>query len=117
MNEAPLDNREAVQRLRMGLPPGDAATARAISAGIGFVSDFLRDRYLGYIAQGGSKIKFITGREGSGKSHLLELMLADAADADFKTVSFSAKKIWMHDFKEIYFEGTVRPYGIFAFFL
>ncbi len=94
----------AIQRLKMGLPPGDAAIARSISAGVGFVSDFLRDMYLPYIAKGGSKIKFITGREGSGKTHLLELMLADAADAGFKIASFSAKKIWLNDFKEIYFE-------------
>ena len=97
-------HKEAIQRLKMGLPPGDAAIARSISAGVGFVSDFLRDMYLPYIAKGGSKIKFITGREGSGKTHLLELMLADAEDAGFKTASFSAKKIWLNDFKEIYFE-------------
>ncbi len=94
----------ALQRLKAGLPPGDAATARLVSAGIGFVSDFIRDMYLPYIAQGGSKIKFVTGREGSGKTHLLELILADAADAGYITASFSAKSIWLNDFKEIYFE-------------
>ncbi len=104
MHNAADSRHAAIQRLKAGLPPGDAATARSVSAGIGFVSDFLRDMYLPYIANGGSKIKFVTGREGSGKTHLLELMLADAADAGFKAASFSAKNIWLNDFKEIYFE-------------
>ncbi len=49
----------AIQRLKMGLPPGDAAIARSISAGVGFVSDFLRDMYLPYIAKGGSNSFFL----------------------------------------------------------
>ncbi len=41
------------------------------------------------IKNGGSKIKFVTGRQGIGKTHFLR---------------FSAKAVWLHDFKEIYVE-------------
>ncbi len=106
--------RAAMQRLKNGLPPGEAGITRAISAGIGTISDFLREKYLlEYIGQGGSKIKCITGKEGSGKSHLLELMAADASDAGYKAVSFSAKKVWLHDIKELYFE-TLRSIDIMS---
>lgn len=99
------EKRAAILRLKKGLPPGDSALVRELSAGIGFLSDFWREKYLEeYIKQGGSKIKFVTGREGSGKTHFLELMLAEAVDAGYKTASFSAREIWLHDFKEIYFE-------------
>jgi len=99
------DKRAAIGRLKKGLPPGDSGIVRELSAGIQFLSDFWREKYLlEYIAQGGSKIKFVTGRPGSGKTHFLELMLAEAEDAGYKTVFFSSKDIWLHDFKEIYFE-------------
>lgn len=99
------DKRTALQRLKKGLPPGDSELVRELSAGIQFLSDFWREKYLlEYIKQGGSKIKFVTGWEGSGKTHFLELMMAEAADAGYKTALFSAKEIWLHDFKEIYFE-------------
>ena len=98
------DVREAIKRLKNGLPPGNSEITRSISAGIDFVSDFLREKYLlEYVGHGGGKIKFITGRQGSGKSHLLELMRADAVDLGYKTAAFSSKDIWLHDFKEIYF--------------
>ena len=73
--------------------------------GIGFLADFWREKYLQeYIRNGGSKIKFVTGRTGSGKTHFLRLMMAVAREEHYKTVWFSAKDIWMHDFKEIYVE-------------
>lgn len=99
------DRKFALARLKKGLPPGDSALVRELSAGIQFLSDFWRDRYLReYIRQGGSKIKFVTGKEGSGKTHFLELMLAEAEDAGYRTAFFSAKEIWLHDFAGIYFE-------------
>jgi hypothetical protein len=65
--------------------------------------DFWREHYLdSYIALGGSKIKFITGDPGSGKSHFLQSFLTEASERGFKTVSLSAKSVWLHDFKEIY---------------
>ena len=52
----------------------DNGMLEEMSAGISFQTDFWREKYLReYIREGGSKIKFITGRQGSGKSHLLRL--------------------------------------------
>jgi len=51
---------------------------------------------------GGSRIQYITGRKGSGKSHMIEYFLNRTKN--YKTVSFSARKVWIYDFKEIYFE-------------
>ncbi len=82
-----------------------ALPAEQLTDGIGFLADFWREKYLQeYIRNGGSKIKFVTGRTGSGKTHFLRLMMAVAREEHYKTVWFSAKDIWMHDFKEIYVE-------------
>ena len=79
--------------------------AEQLTDGIGFLADCWREKYLQeYIRNGGSKIKFVTGRTGSGKTHFLRLMMAVAREEHYKTVWFSAKDIWMHDFKEIYVE-------------
>jgi len=81
------------------------AAAADLSCGIDFLTSFWKEKYLQeYIPNGGSKIKFITGRPGSGKTHFLRLMTQLAQEAHFKTVSFSAKDIWMHDFRDIYVE-------------
>lgn len=86
--------------------------ARQLTCGIEFLTDFWTEKYLQeYIKNGGSKIKFITGRKGSGKTHFLRLMTSIAQKENYKTVQFSAKDIWMHDFKEIYIE-IFRQCGI-----
>ncbi len=80
-------------------------TDAPLSCGIEFLTDFWREKYLQeYIKNGGSKLKFITGRPGSGKTHFLRLMSSIAAQEHYKTVWFSAKDVWMHDFKEVYVE-------------
>lgn len=73
--------------------------------GVSFLADFWQEKYLQeYIRNGGSKIKFVTGRQGSGKTHFLRLMTAAAKKENYKTAWFSAKEIWLHDFKDIYVE-------------
>ncbi|MDR3364280.1 MAG: ATP-binding protein [Clostridiales Family XIII bacterium] len=90
-------------RLLAGSPPEDDELLRRLSVGIDFVTDFWNEQYLdAYIARGGSKIKFLTGYPGSGKSHALRLFLSDARARGYKTAAMSAKQIWIHDFKEIY---------------
>ena len=49
-------------------------------------------------------MKFVTGRRGSGKTHFLQYMMGKALENGFLTVSFSAREVWLHDFKEIYLE-------------
>lgn len=73
--------------------------------GIHFLTDFWQTKYLQeYIRDGGSKIKFVSGRKGSGKTYFLNMMAALAQTEKYKTVQFSARDIWMHDFREIYIE-------------
>lgn len=75
------------------------------SVGIDFLTDFWTDRYLReYIPSGGSKVKFVSGKEGSGKTHTLQLLKEEAEALNYQTVFFSAKDIWLHDFKEVYLE-------------
>lgn len=83
----------------------DGALVERLTCGVGFLADFLREKYLKeYIRNGGSKIKFVTGRPGSGKTHFLRLMTALAQKENYRTVGFSAKEVWLHDFREIYVE-------------
>ena len=88
---------------------GTAANCSALpehlNDGISFLSDFWKEKYLKeYLAAGGSKIKFITGRSGSGKTHFLHLMKRLAEEENYVTAEFSARDIWLHDFREIYLE-------------
>ena len=77
----------------------------SLTCGIQFLTDFWGEKYLReYIRNGGSKIKFVTGRTGSGKTHFLRLVSSIAQKENYKTVSFSAREIWMHDFRELYLE-------------
>ena len=96
---------ENMERLLAGDGPERKRRIRELSVGIEFLSDFWKEKYLEeYIKAGGSKIKFVTGRPGSGKSHFLQLIGAVAADMGYKTAVFSARDVWLHDFKEIYVE-------------
>lgn len=88
-----------------GSEPQGQLPVEELTCGIDFLTDFWREKYLQeYIRNGGSKIKFVTGRSGSGKTHFLRLMSAIAQKENYKTVRFSARDVWMHDFKEIYVE-------------
>lgn len=82
------------------------------AVGISFLTDFLTEKYIQeYIAHGGSKIKFVTGCTGSGKTYLLRFMCGKAKENNYRPVFFSAKNIWLHDFKEIYLE-ILRQCGL-----
>jgi hypothetical protein len=84
-------------------PPGGGCSLRRIPADVNFITDFWREQYLEpYITLGGSKIKFITGSPGSGKSGCLNQFMSDAATLGCKTATLSAKSVWLNDFKEIY---------------
>lgn len=75
------------------------------TAGIRFLTDFWQEKYIDeYIRFGGSKIKFVTGRPGSGKTFFLDQVSSLAGQAGYCTVDFSAREIWLNDFKDIYFE-------------
>ena len=97
------DMNQAVSFLRKGIAPGNRELLKELSVGIDFIMDFWKDNYLNdYICNGGSKIKFITGRSGSGKTHFLQLLSVEAETLGYIPVSLSAKEVWLHDFKDIY---------------
>lgn len=109
--ETPRDDREPEKMEMPGSDvsgygaDGDDASAGNVSCGISFLTDFWEEKYLKeFIRDGGSKIKFVTGRPGSGKTHFLQLMTELARGEGYKTVRFSARDVWMHDFREIYIE-------------
>lgn len=92
-------------RLLAGEAPGRGSILEETTTGLEALTDFLAARYLEeYIPQGGSKIKFVTGRSGSGKTHFLQRMQEEASGRKYVIVSFSARDIWLHDFREIYLE-------------
>ena len=58
----PNDVNSAVINLLKGNPPNNPKIIEKMTAGISFLTDFWREKYLAeYISQGGSKIKFLTG--------------------------------------------------------
>lgn len=100
-----FDNPPEVPGRAEALEPYSILSAEKLTCGIRFLTDFWREKYFQeFIRNGGSKIKFICGRQGSGKTHFLRLITSIAREENYKTVQFSAKDIWMHDFKEIYIE-------------
>lgn len=97
------DRLEAMALLRAGEPPDNRELLEKLTVGVDFVTDFWKEKYLEeYIREGGSKIKFVTGRRGSGKTHFLQVMTLRAQDSGYLTVNCSAKTTWLNDFKEIY---------------
>ena len=104
-----FDNPPEVPGRAEALEPYSILSAEKLTCGIRFLTDFWREKYFQeFIRNGGSKIKFICGRQGSGKTHFLRLITSIAREENYKTVQFSAKDIWMHDFKEIYIEFSVN---------
>ena len=93
----------AISRLKNGTAPGHGSIIGDITVGIDYLTEFWKDNYLyNYIPFGGNRIQFLMGRQGSGKTHMIEYFLSRAEN--YKIASFSARKVWVHDFKEIFFE-------------
>ena len=96
---------EILKHILLSEAAGPNGVTEDLSVGIQFLSDFWGKHYLEeYIPHGGSKIKFVTGRAGSGKTHLLNLLTLRAERLDYITVCISAREFMLHDFREIYLE-------------
>ena len=92
-------------RLLRGEVPSDIGMVKRINHGTDAMLGFVSRQYLDfYIAKGGSKIKFITGRQGAGKTQFTRLFADEALSRGYINVSLSAKEIWLHDFRELYLE-------------
>ncbi|MDF9408343.1 ATP-binding protein [Pelotomaculum isophthalicicum JI] len=100
----PAVREEALESLRRGNPPPDLQALEAITVGEREgIWNFWRDHYLNdYIACGGSKVKFLTGKPGSGKTHALLLMLEEARRLGYVTFFTSARRVRLNKFDSIY---------------
>lgn len=94
-----------IAQLSQGEVPESEELLDQLTVGLQFLTDFWREKYLQqFILQGGSKIKFLTGGKGSGKTHCLHLFQSVAKQEGYLTVSLSARALWLHDFREFYLE-------------
>jgi hypothetical protein len=94
----------ALACLRQGQPPPDEEILTAVTiGGEEGIWEFWREQYLAdYIAAGGSKVKFLTGRPGSGKTHALYLLLAEARRLGYVAVYTDARQTRLNRFESFY---------------
>ncbi len=96
---------EILKHILLSESTGPNIITENLTVGLDFLSDFWCRHYLDeYIPHGGSKIKFVTGRSGSGKTHLLDLLTYRADQLGYITVQTSARYFMLHDFREVYLE-------------
>jgi len=97
------ESETALQALMSGHVPAQVEILRQISVGTEPLLRFLRDQYLTtYIPAGGSKIKFLSGLSGCGKTHMARCLELEAQETGFLTVFFSAREVAMNDFRDVY---------------
>ena len=83
---------EDLINLRQGTAPADLDLVRAMTLGQAAWLDRFIPYYLDrFIPDGGSKVKVLVGSEGSGKSHLLRYIQAQALQKDYTVVFLSAR--------------------------
>lgn len=112
MAELNRSRQEGLFLLREGKAPGNGELLRETTVALEPLADFLTHQYLEtYIPVGGSKIKFVTGLQGSGKTFFAETMLQEAETRNYLTVMISAREVWLHDFRGVYLE-ILRQCGL-----
>lgn len=100
----PAVREETLKSLRHGSPPLDLDMLKAITVGEreGIWNSW-QDSYLNdYILRGGSKVKFLIGKPGSGKTHALLLMLEEARRLGYVTFFADARRVRLNKFDSIY---------------
>lgn len=86
-----------------GAVPTDETVLRAVTVGLDRITAFWKKWYFeDFIAAGGSSIKFVSGRKGAGKTHLITLAAVDAAAAGLLPVTLDADDILLSDFSSLY---------------
>ena len=92
-----------IQRLINGSPPLDDELLTAMTIGREKWLDRMRSHYLEkYILNCGSKVKVLTGEQGTGKTHLLRCVLSDAKSLEYATVYLSARDCKLNDLASLY---------------
>ncbi len=78
-----------IQRLQMGEPPVSDEIIEKMTCGRELWIDIIKKQYLEkYIFSGGSKVKFIYGDLGAGKTHSLRAISIDAKKLGYETLYF-----------------------------
>ena len=99
------NHEDGLSLLLTGKAPGNPELLEATGTGLDSLTDFLARQYLDtYIPSGGSKIKFVTGLQGSGKTFFAETMMMLASKRNYLQVSIDARNVWLNDFRDIYLE-------------
>ena len=119
--EKDTDKRLVLENLRLGLPPGSPYALEALTVTLRHdIFAFWISRYLeDFIAAGGSKVKFLLGNPGSGKTHALLLLQHKARMMNYIDVFIDARSVRLHQFNTIYqavmesvdIENLVRVYS------
>lgn len=94
----------ALDSLRCGGAPMDWEVLDAITVGKkDGIWNFWREQYLDdYIAGGSSKVKFLLGKPGSGKTHTLLLLQEEARRLGYVTFLADARQLRLNKFDSIY---------------
>lgn len=100
-----LATQQDLDLLRLGQPPEDGELLDAITVGKPVWEDFVVEYYLergAYVADGYSQLKFLLGRPGSGKTHLLRRLARRAEELHYLPVLLSAKELRLQYVNDIY---------------
>lgn len=90
-----------MNRIEQGLPPTIDDAFRAVSVDTGAMNRFWVEHYAcRFIPAGGSKVKWIQGREGSGKSHALHQLALEARHVGMLVVELDAQTEWLRGIEE-----------------
>ncbi|MCL5057320.1 MAG: ATP-binding protein [Actinobacteria bacterium] len=102
--EKDADKHLSLENLRLGLPPGNPFALEAVTVTLRHdIAAFWASRYLeDFIAAGGSKVKFLLGHPGSGKTHALLLLQHKARQMNYIAVYIDARSVRLHQFNTIY---------------
>lgn len=85
-----------------GVPPQDVAALRQVSVDPGDIQAFWQTHYLDrFIRRGGSKVKWVVGREGAGKTHALRYLEMVAQSAGYLTVALDARVTSLRGIQEL----------------
>ncbi len=97
-----LDIKDA-DLLRQGYPPEDETVLDRLTIGRQVWEDFAIREYLdSYIAQGGSQIKFLVGKPGSGKTHLLRRLKRASLERGYVVAHLDASEVKLQRIDHVY---------------
>ncbi len=97
-----VDDRD-IQALAAGQPPVHRDLLSTMTLGDPQWRTYVQEHYLSnYIADGGSKVKVLTGQAGSGKTHHLHYLLNQAQALGYATIYFSARDIRLNNLVSLY---------------